>query len=185
MCIDQILMPYWESLTLLLKCHYVKITVWQTRCCWEHPVGYFELTLTVSLSFLPGVSLSHTCMWRSSAVWEWLLRNSREPPALLLSPLHFFIPPPPMGQNTVFSTHPRTRLVGSPTLKMSPPLKPHAFLTLLSIEQTSVLDKLKCFQPFLSLMFKLETHTLKNKGSKGRLLQPQIIYFKFLLTNCS
>lgn len=50
MCIEQILMPYWESLTLLLKCHYAKITVWVwlLRCCWKHHVGY-----SISGSHLP------------------------------------------------------------------------------------------------------------------------------------
>ncbi len=40
---------------------------------------------SVSLSSLPGVSLSHTCM-EGPTVWKWLLRNSREPPALLPLP---------------------------------------------------------------------------------------------------
>lgn len=88
MCIDQVLMPYWESLTLLLKCHYVKITV-AVEVLLKASCGlqYIRLTLTaMSLSSFPGASLSQTCMWRSTAVWEWLLRNSREPPAPLLSP---------------------------------------------------------------------------------------------------
>lgn len=142
MCIDQILMPYWESLTLLLKWHYVKITVWQTRCCWEHHVGYIRLTLTaVSLSSFTGSSLSHSCMWRSRAVWKWLLRNSREPPALLLSPFissSHLVPwadTKDLSGEGLFHTFPNSiiHVLGSPTLKMSPPLKPHAFL-----RQTSV-----------------------------------------------
>lgn len=152
MCIDQVLIPYWESLTLLLKCHCVKIKVWVSRgvaesIMWVISGSHLQQCLSPLLPgrhcFTPaceGPEQYENDYWET--VESHLLFSSFPS---FLHPTSFHEPKPKTVSGGRSFPHnpehkiPSYHLPGSLTLKSSPPLKPHAFLTLLNIVQTSIL----------------------------------------------